>query len=159
MHRFLIVCLKAAAWIVNAASAGAQTDGSVQMTAVWFGFESGISILRMAMGGRDEGQKEGKAFKRSVWADQIVAAFIIKQHKYYMNQSKQTRRNDAGKACVRSASRAPAVYGISAVCSYGDDRGRGFVHAGSSSSWVGGVALSVRLVWVTGGVARGQPAA
>lgn len=82
---------------MNAASAGAQTDGSVQMTAVWFGFESGTSILRMETGGRDEGQKEGKAFKRSVWVDQIVAAFKIKQHKYYMNQSKQMRRNDAGK--------------------------------------------------------------
>lgn len=57
----------------------------------------------MATGGRDEGQG-GKAFKRWVWADQIVAAFKIK-HKY-MNQSKQTRRNDAGKASL-----APALYG------------------------------------------------
>lgn len=65
-----------------------------------------------------------------------------------------------GKACVRSASRAPALYGTvssSVVRSYGDsgggfcdDNGRGFVHAGSSSSSVSGVALSVRPVWVTG---------
>lgn len=65
-----------------------------------------------------------------------------------------------GKACARSASRPPALYGTvasSGVRSCGvsgggfcDDRGRGFVHAGSSSSWVSGVAFSVRPVWVTG---------